>query len=162
MLCLFLVYAGPGGSQDDPLLTDRRLPQVPQSDQRMFCNWKSCRSRSCDKLLAPMNWSLTDADSRLENWISMEMLYSASVFTPHAPSTTVAHSEGRSSTNESHSICTRGEGIPWRTSVLHPWIIKSRRGICRNKKRWRTEGIWWRRFEKNEIEKEIRKNRNKK
>jgi len=46
------------------------------------------------------------------------------LFTPHAPNTTVSHSEGRSSTNEPYWICTRIEGIRWRTFILHTVIFE--------------------------------------
>jgi len=77
MLCLFSAYVDQSGSQDDPLLTDRCRPRVPASSRSVI---------SADFLvgkggLVAMNSSPTDADSIFGNCISMELLYTASVYT---------------------------------------------------------------------------------
>ena len=111
--------------------------------------WKRCRSRGWYTILLPMN----SADTHSIYWKNEFRwnCFTWYLFTPHAPSTTVAHSEGLSSTNVTKLDLYTNLSYSLVNVHTAPSIHKKEgAAFAETKKLWCTEGVWWRRYEKME------------
>jgi len=78
------------------------------------------------------------------------------LFTPHAPSTTVAHSEGRSSTNVTNlDLYTNLRYLLENVHTAPNDHKNLGAAFADTRKLWRTLGVWWRRYEKKRYQKKI-------